>query len=92
MFNSFPQQPNGEALKQIESIQKTSLKIIFGQNYISYEDALEKLGLQELSARREKNMPPVWIKKFAPPYNKFPFPTKPNLRHTQCKNKGKVQG
>ena len=39
--------------KKIESIQKTSLKVILGDNYISYEAAMEMCGLESLSQRRE---------------------------------------
>ena len=35
-------------------IQKTCLKIILSENYVSYEAALEMTGLQTLSSRREK--------------------------------------
>ena len=39
--------------RKIENIQKTSLKIILGQDYIDYPTALEWCGLTELSVRRQ---------------------------------------
>ena len=38
----------------IERIQKTALKIILDESYVSYESALEMVGLQSLYDRREK--------------------------------------
>ena len=37
----------------IERIQKTCLKVILGENYVSYQAALEMTGLQTLYDRRE---------------------------------------
>ena len=42
-----------EQTKIIENIQKTSLKIILGENYVDYPTALEWTGLSELSVRRQ---------------------------------------
>ena len=42
-----------EQTKKIENIQKTSLKIILGPDYIDYPTALEWCGLIELSTRRK---------------------------------------
>ena len=39
---------------KVENIQKTSLKIILGDNFIDYPAALEMTGLEELSLRRQK--------------------------------------
>lgn len=39
---------------KIENIQKTSLKIILGDNYVNYPAALEMSGLEELFLRRQK--------------------------------------
>ena len=38
---------------KVENIQKTSLKIILGDNFIDYPAALEMTGLEELSLRRQ---------------------------------------
>ena len=37
----------------LERIQKSAVKCIVGQSYMTYEDALAKLGLQSLEKRRE---------------------------------------
>ena len=39
---------------RIENIQKTSLKIILGDNFVDYPAALEMTALEELSLRRQK--------------------------------------
>ena len=39
---------------KIENIQKTSLKIIIGDNFVDYPAALEMTGLEELFLRRQK--------------------------------------
>ena len=43
-----------EQAHKIENIQKTSLKIILGDNYIDYPAALEMCAFEELSVRRQK--------------------------------------
>ena len=40
--------------EDLERLQKSALRIILGQNYITYEDGLETLMLSKLSDRREK--------------------------------------
>ena len=42
-----------EDVQNLERIQKTSLKVIFGDEYESYESALQKSGLETLHSRRE---------------------------------------
>ena len=37
----------------LERVQKSAVKCILGQNYVSYENALLKVGLQSLEERRE---------------------------------------
>ena len=39
--------------EDLERVQKSALRIILGQNYITYEDGLETLMLSKLSDRRE---------------------------------------
>ena len=70
-----------EQTKKIENIQKTSLKVILGQDYIDYPTALEWTGLLELSVRRQNR-----CLSFAKSSLKYPvgarmFP--PNLLHDQ---------
>ena len=43
-----------ELSSKIETIQSTCLKIILGDNYVSYSAALEMSNLEKLSSRREK--------------------------------------
>ena len=43
-----------ENSQDLERVQKTALKIILQDDYISYEESLDKLGLDSLSVRREK--------------------------------------
>ena len=40
--------------KDIEAVQKICIKLISGQNLVSYEECLESLGLETLEARRIK--------------------------------------
>ena len=44
---------NGER-NDLERIQKVALRIIFGNTYTTYSDALEQAGLDTLAARRKK--------------------------------------
>ena len=41
-----------ELSQKLERIQKTCLRVILGEMYVSYEGALEMCGLQNLSQRR----------------------------------------
>ena len=43
-----------EQSNKLETIQKTSLKVILGEMYISYSSALEMCGLESLYDRRQK--------------------------------------
>ena len=43
-----------ELSDKLERLQRTCLKVILGEKYISYDSALEKCGLQSLYLRREK--------------------------------------
>ena len=40
--------------KEIESVQHSCIKLIFGSKFITYEQALKKTGLETLAARRDK--------------------------------------
>ena len=44
-----------ENTKTLERIQRTCLKVVLGDMYISYDSALEMCGLETLHARREKH-------------------------------------
>ena len=43
----------GDLIRRIEMVQKTCLRIILGDNYVSYEAALEMCNLSTLVYRRE---------------------------------------
>ena len=43
-----------EQTNKIENIQKTSLKIILGDNYVDYPAALEMTALDDLFSRRQR--------------------------------------
>ena len=76
---------------KIESIQKTGLKIILGQNYISYEDALEKCGLQALSARREKRCLQFGLKSLPHPITSSLFPLNPTSDTHNVRRREKIK-
>ena len=74
-----------EDVQNLERIQKTSLKVIFGNEYESYESALQKSGLETLHARRETRClefakrcikHPVHSRLF--PLNEFPLSDAPS--------------
>ena len=46
-----------EESEKLERIQKTCLRVILGDMYVSYEAALEMTGLQTLSQKTTKKMP-----------------------------------
>ena len=68
-----------EQATDIERIQKTSLKIILGDSFVSYEAALEMTGLQTLHDRREKRCLDFASKCLKHPVNKRMFPLNKNL-------------
>ena len=58
----------------LERIQKTSLKVILGDNYINYSAALEMCGLDSLFQRREKRCLDFALKCSRHPINQRLFP------------------
>ena len=72
---------------KIEAIQKTSLKIILCEQYISYEEALTLVGLKKLSTRRQERCLAYGIKSIKHPTNARIFPlniqSKHNLREQE---------
>ena len=63
----------------IERIQKTCLKVILGESYVSYPAALEMTGLQTLYDRREKRCLDFALKAIKHPINSRMFPLNRNL-------------
>ena len=69
----------------IERVQKTCLKIILGDSYVSYTAALEMCNLQTLHDRREKRCLDFAVKCLKHPVNKGLFPL--NRNHDKDGNK-----
>ena len=63
----------------IENIQKLSLTIILGQEYQTYEFALECTGLQKLSERRENRCLKFGLQSLLHPENNKMFPVNPQI-------------
>ena len=59
---------------KIEAIQKTCLRVILCDNYVSYSAALEMCGLQDLSSRRDKRQLSFAKKCLKNDFNKKLFP------------------
>ena len=64
---------------KLESIQKTCLRIILGEDYISYESALISTNLLSLKQRREKKEISFALKCTKHPTNSNLFPINPSL-------------
>ena len=63
-----------EQSDKLEKVQKTSLKIILSESYVSYSAALEMCGLQTLSDRRQKRCLDFAIKSVKHDRNSRMFP------------------
>ena len=68
-----------EQNNDIERIQRTCLKVILNENYVSYSAALEMCGLQTLFVRREKRCLDFALKCAKHPINSRIFPLNSNL-------------
>ena len=81
--SSLTQQQNNK----LEKIQKTCLKVIYGDEYEDYESALAKSGLQKLSERRLKRCLDFSLKCLSNPKMRKMFPENPNfserIRHSE---------
>ena len=66
-----------EQSNKLEKIQKTCLRVILGELYTSYLDALALCGLQTLFARRQKRCLTFSLKCLKHPSNKKMFPLNP---------------
>ena len=67
-----------EQSEKLEAIQSTSLKIILGDAYMSYNSAMQEVGLERLSTRRERRMESFAVKCVKNSHNKKMFPLNPN--------------
>ena len=65
---------SSEQEKKLETIQKASLKIILGQSYSSYEDALLSTSLKSIKERRQERSLKYALKSIKHPENKKMFP------------------
>ena len=76
-----------ELTRKIEQIQKTCLKVILSENYVSYEAALEMSGLETLHDRRESRCLSFAQKCVKNTENRKMFPTNDvptyNVRQTE---------
>ena len=68
-----------QQIDYIEIIQKLSLKIILGQEYQTYEFALECTGLQKHSQRRESRCLKFGLQSLLHPINNKMFPVNPQI-------------
>ena len=68
--------------RSLERCQSVCLRVILGDNFISYEAALEITGLQKLSERRQSRCLGYGLKSVKHPENKRFFPENPNLNLT----------
>ena len=72
-------------ITDIERIQKTCLKIILGDNFVSYPAALEMTGLDTLYVRREKRCLNFAIKSLKHPVQSKLFPLNRNQNNGSIK-------
>ena len=63
----------------IENVQKLSLKIILGADYIGYEESLEMCGLEKLNNRRESRCLKFGLKSLLHPNHCNLFPVNPQV-------------
>ena len=68
--------------RSLERCQSVCLRVILGDNFISYEASLEMTGLQKLSDRRKLRSLAFGLKSIKHPMNKRFFPENPNLNLT----------
>ena len=76
---------------KLESIQKTSLRVILGVMYISHEAALEMCGLETLHLRRENRSLKFAIKCTKHNINQAMFPHNPTLDTHLVRNREKFK-
>jgi hypothetical protein len=74
---------------KLEAIQKTCLRVILGDMYISYAAALEMCGLQSLYMRREQRALQFAVKCTKHPTNSAMFPLNPSEDTHQLRDREK---
>ena len=69
---------------KIENIERTSLRIILGDNYIGYQEALEMTGMATFIQRREESCLKFGIKCASNPRTSLIFPRNVNFARTEA--------
>ena len=78
---------NQDDIRKLEMIQKTCLKVILGDMYISYAAALEMCGLETLFKRRQKRCLDFALKCVKHPKRKSLFPYNPETSEYDLRKK-----
>ena len=76
---------------KLERIQRTSLRVILGEMYLSYEVALEMCGLDTLASRRKKKCLNFALKSMKHPKNSRLFPRNTKTHGQGQKSKESVE-
>ena len=83
----------GEQCNNLESVQKLCLKIILGQDYDGYADALQKCSLESLKTRKQAKCLQYGLKGLLHPIHSKKFPVNPHVlnntvepRNSSCQN------
>ena len=82
-----------ENSNDLERVQKSALKIILGEKFISYENALLRLNMESLKERREHLCTSFALKCLKNPKTKSMFPenTKKHIMTTRNNERFKIQ-
>ena len=80
-----------ENKSDLERVQKSALKVILGENYKSYENALNILDLETLDARREKLCLTFAKRSAKHPKMKQMFPLDEKTHDMDTRNPGKYK-
>jgi hypothetical protein len=70
-----------EQSQNLESVQKLCLKVILGDEYPGYDNALEISGLEKLSTRREERCLKYGLKSLLHPVHSKMFPVNPHVKN-----------
>ena len=76
-----------EQSQKLESVQKVCLKVILGETYSGYKDALEYCGLDSLSDRREEKCLNFGLKSLLHPIHSEMFPVNQQTLTNQDRNR-----
>ena len=78
-----------EDVRMLERVQKTSLRIILGDSYISYQSAMDICSLKPLNERRDDRCMKFALKCLEHPVNRRIFPVNTNCHDLHAKTKEK---